>query len=202
MLNFDQIKRIKITDVCGRYGIKLRYRGDWASAPCPLPIHKDGDKGRNFTINLKENYWRCFSESCNERNGGRKGGDCINFVALMENCREKEGAQKLADWYGLNQATLDQERVNHQKETAPENKKGEHMARPLKEDNQPQRAQLESTSPAVDGKGFIGSLDAWFNELFGLGPELVNDAFWKKCRNGVKTKVLESFRNGKLAARS
>jgi hypothetical protein len=40
----------------------LRFKGEWASAPCPLPTHKAGDKGRNFTINLPQNYWRCFSE--------------------------------------------------------------------------------------------------------------------------------------------
>src|SRR5450631_1105559 len=104
MLNFEEVEKTKLTDVLGRYGIRLRFKGEWASAPCPLPTHKAGDKGRNFTINLAQNYWRCFSASCNEKNEGRKGGDVINFVALMENCRERDAAQKLADWYGLSKS--------------------------------------------------------------------------------------------------
>ncbi|MGB8006428.1 MAG: CHC2 zinc finger domain-containing protein [Terriglobales bacterium] len=183
MLNFDEIKKVRIVEVCGRYGVALRFKGQWANAVCPLPSHKSGDKGRNFTVNVTENYWRCFSESCNQKNGGKKGGDVINFVAVMESCRERDAAQKLADWYGLDG-----------------NKKGEHMARPPHEVNQPHEAQPDHNPPSDNGKGYIHALDGWFNELFGLGPELVNDEFWKKCRNAVKSKCIESFRNGKLAA--
>ena len=79
MLDFSELKKIRIPEVLSRYGVSLRYRGEWASAPCPLPTHKTGDKARTFTVNLQQNYWRCFSESCNEKNGGRKGGDVINL---------------------------------------------------------------------------------------------------------------------------
>jgi hypothetical protein len=201
MLDFAEIKRIKLTDVAGRYGIRLRYRGDWASAPCPLPTHKAGDKGRNFTINLAQNYWRCFSESCNEKNGGKKGGDCINFVALMENCRERDAAQNLSDWYGLNGATPC-------KSIHPEGKAIQKTAQRMAErssqevENPSQKDFSEPSTPAIAVKGYIGSLDAWFDELFGIGPELRDDEFWKKCRNAVKAKCIESFRNGKLAART
>ena len=64
-------------------------------APVRCRSHKQGDRSRCFSINLKRNYWRCFSESCNANNGGKKGGDVINFVALMEGCREKDAAEKL-----------------------------------------------------------------------------------------------------------
>jgi hypothetical protein len=38
MVNFEAIKHgVRITDVCARYGIQLRFRGEWASAKCPLP---------------------------------------------------------------------------------------------------------------------------------------------------------------------
>jgi hypothetical protein len=185
MLDFAEIKKIGLTDIAGRYGIKLRFKGDWASAPCPLPTHKAGDKGRNFTINLSQNYWRCFSESCNGKNGGKKGGDCINFVALMENCREREAAQKIAEWHGLNG-----------------NKTAPHIAERRSQEipSDPSQKDLPDHNPVSDsGKGFIKALDGWFNELFQLGPELVDDVFWKERRNAVKSKVLESYRNGKLA---
>jgi hypothetical protein len=187
VLSFEEIKKVRIVDVAGRYGIRLRFKGEWASAPCPLPNHKAGDKGRNFTINLPQNYWRCFSESCNEKNGGKKGGDVINFVALMENCRERDAAQKLADWYGLNG-----------------NKTASQIVKRVVQEASitPFPDIPDTTSPAVAGKGYIQSLDAWFDELFGIGPELKDDPFWKKCRNAVKSKCIESYKNGKLAAKT
>ena len=114
MLDFAEIKKIKIIEVAARYGVRLKYRGDWGSGPCPLPTHRKDDRGRNFTVNVRENYWRCFSQSCNDNNEGRKGGDVINFVALMENCREKEAAQKLAEWYGLASSVPIPENVTRQ----------------------------------------------------------------------------------------
>ncbi|MGH7783409.1 MAG: CHC2 zinc finger domain-containing protein, partial [Candidatus Binatia bacterium] len=100
-LNFEEIKKIRIIEVCARYGIALRYRGDYANGVCKLPTHKQGDKTRTFSVNVAENYWRCFSDSCNAKNQGRKGGDVINLVALLENCSEFQAAEKLATWYGL-----------------------------------------------------------------------------------------------------
>jgi hypothetical protein len=66
----------------------------------------------------------------------------------------------------------------------------------------PEEHDEEPSTPAIAVKGYVGSLDAWFDELFGIGPELREDEFWKKCRNAVKAKCIESFRNGKLAART
>jgi hypothetical protein len=63
------------------------------------------DTGKSFSINLAGNYWRCFSESCNENNGGKRGGDCINFVALMDGVSQLEAAKKLATWFGMGEAT-------------------------------------------------------------------------------------------------
>jgi DNA primase len=101
MLDFNRIKEIKLTDVLARYKIALRYKTDYAICACPLPTHKQGDNSKSFSINLTGNYWRCFSDSCNANNGGKRGGNVINFVALMEGCREKDAARKLADWYGV-----------------------------------------------------------------------------------------------------
>ena len=183
MLNFEEIKKVRIVDVIGRYGIRLRFKGEWASAPCPLPTHKAGDKGRNFTINLAQNYWRCFSETCNANNGGKKGGDVINFVALMENCRERDAAQKIADLHGLNG-----------------NKTAQRIAERAERSDATPHKDLPDHNPVSDnGKGYIKALDGWFDELFGIGPELKDDPFWKKCRNAVKSKCIESYNNGKAA---
>src|ERR1019366_10708476 len=99
-----------------RYHVALKFKGQWATCICPLPTHKAGDKGRNFSVNVAQNYWRCFSESCNANNGGKRGGDVINFVALMENCREKDAAQKLSDWYNIGQSKTPQRMAEGSKE--------------------------------------------------------------------------------------
>jgi hypothetical protein len=184
MLSFEEVKKIRMVDVVGRYGIRLRFKGEWATAPCPLPSHTAGDKGRNFTINLGHNYWRCFSASCNQKNEGRRGGDVINFVALMENCRERDAAQKLAGWYGLT-----------------ENKTAPHIeARPEESKTQtPHKDSPDHTKPCDSGKGYIKSVDSWFDELFELSEEMKANEYWKKCRNGTKAKLIESYKNGKAA---
>jgi hypothetical protein len=195
MLNFEEIKRVRITDVVGRYGLKLRFKGEWGSAACPLPTHKAGDRGRNFTVNVRENYWRCFSETCNANNEGRKGGDVINFVALMENCRERDAAQKLAGWYGLNgngskpiPKIVSNGTANvNQLKTAP------HIeARP--ESETPANHLPDNTSPAVAGKGagYMQALKPWWDELVKCGD-------WEVIRRAVFSKIHESYRNGKTA---
>jgi hypothetical protein len=188
MLNFEEVKKIRITDVVGRYGIKLRFKGEWANAPCPLPSHRDGDKGRNFTINVPQNYWRCFSESCNEKNSGRRGGDVINLVSAMEGCRERHAALKLAEWFHLNRHAQEQKTGLHMgSRVSGEAPEGTH-----------QKDSLEGSKSGDSRKGYIQAVDAWFDEVFGLRPDQREEEYWKKARNAVKSKLIESYKNGKL----
>lgn len=208
MLDFAEIKKIQLTDVLGRYGIRLRFKGEWANAPCPLPTHKDGDKARSFTINLPQNYWRCFSESCNEKNAGRKGGDVINFVALMENCRERDAAQKLAEWYGLNgnERQPTPKIVAKSERNVNQNKTGPHMeSRVMPKGGEGKvviptstKCLPDSNPSAIAVKGYMQEIDAWFDELFGLSPEVAAEEYWKKARNGVKARLIQSYKNGQL----
>jgi hypothetical protein len=102
MLDFEAIKQIPVADVAtGRYHFQIAHKGDYATCRCPLPTHKQGDRSRAFSINIKRNYWRCFSESCNANNAGKKGGDVINLVALMEGCGPKDASERLSGWYGV-----------------------------------------------------------------------------------------------------
>lgn len=179
MLNFDEIKRIKIVDVCARYHVALKFRGEYANAHCPLPTHKDGDKAKSFSINLAGNYWRCFSDSCNANNGGKRGGDVINFVAAMENCREKDAAQKLADWYGVGK-----EKAVPRMETRPVSKTEHQKTYP-------------EPSTSSDSVKYMAAIDDWFDGLFKRGEKETDLEYWKRTRNGVKSKLVESFRNGK-----
>jgi DNA primase len=118
-LDFARIKEIKLVDIMGRYGITLRFKGEYAAAICPLSTHKEGDTSKSFSINLVGNYWRCFSESCNANNGGKKGGDVINFVALKEGISQLEAAKKLAAWYGIADAKTTRPRTWRSRQLKP-----------------------------------------------------------------------------------
>ena len=182
MLNFEEIKQIRIVDVVARqYHLPLNFRGEYASCACPLPTHKQSDKGKSFSINLAGNYWRCFSESCNTNNGGKKGGDIINFVSLMEGCRAKDAAEKLSAWYGVGQAKTPQRMAEGSKQT-------EHQK------------TYPEPSTGSDSVKYMQGIDAWFDELFKRREKEVDVDYWKRTRNGVKAKLIESFRNGKRQA--
>jgi CHC2 zinc finger len=186
MLNFAELKRIRIVDVVGRYAIRLRFKGEWASTPCPLPTHKAGDRGRSFTINLTQNYWRCFSASCNEKNEGRKGGDVINFVALMENCRERDAAQKLAEWYGVE--TKNRPHI----ETGSVPRKELALAKPTPANN-----SLESSSPAIAVKsGFLHDVGVKMEDLLCV---IEDEMIRKQVKKEVMRTIFESYKNGKAA---
>jgi hypothetical protein len=55
-LDFQRMKAIPISEVVGRYGVQLRYRGEWGAATCPFATHKKAEKERTFSINTEKNY--------------------------------------------------------------------------------------------------------------------------------------------------
>jgi hypothetical protein len=177
MLDFPKIKEIKLTDVLARYKIALRYKTDYAVCACPLPTHKQGDNTKSFSINLAGNYWRCFSDSCNANNGGKRGGDVINFVALMEGCREKDAAQKLADWF----------KVSETKTPARTTEQGR---KPTNTSDYP------DNNKSSDSVKYMASIDLWFDETFRPVEGESEMQFWTRLRKSVKSKLVESFRAG------
>ncbi len=182
MLNFEAIKQIPLADVAtGRYHLQLTHKGEYATCTCPLPTHKQGDRSRCFSIKLTKNYWRCCSASCNENNGGKKGGAVIHFVALMEGCGPKDAAERLSGWYGVGQAKTPQR--------TPEGSKPTEMQKTYPE-----------PSTGSDSVKYMQGIDAWFDELFKRREKEVDVDYWKRTRNGVKAKLIESFRNGKRQA--
>ena len=184
MLDFEAIKQIPVADVAAvHYHLHLVSKGEYANCACPLPTHKQGDRAKSFSINVRDNYWRCFSASCNENNGGKKGGDVINFVALMERCREKDAAEKLADWYGLNG-----------NKAAPLIER-----RPEVPHIETHRKDSPDHNPSSDSVKYMQEVDAWFDGLMKRGESEDEAAYWKRFRNGVKSKLIESYKNGKKA---
>src|ERR1017187_8689221 len=121
-LDFTRLKAIPISDVVGKYGIQLRFRGEWGSAICPLPSHKKGEKEKTFSVNTLQNYWKCFSASCNE-SAGCKGGDTINFVALMDGSTQLAAAKKLAEWFNIGETKSAPLHIVRRREEKPEMQK-------------------------------------------------------------------------------
>jgi hypothetical protein len=190
MLDFQAIKAIPLTQVLQKYGIALTFGGKYAKAKCPLPTHKDGDRDKNFNINLEGNFWKCWSGSCNEK-AGAKGGDTINFVALMENCPQHEAAKKLAEWF-------------HVPETQKPGTPIEHRASEKSRIGKFQKDSSDHTSPSgsvkVDTKGYMQDVDRWFDEMIARGDQEDDEQYLHRIRNAVKSRLVQSFRNGKRVA--
>jgi len=181
MLDFNRIKEIKLTDVLARYKIALRFKGDYAVCACPLPSHKKGDNTKSFSINLAGNYWRCFSDSCNANNGGKRGGDVINFVALMEGCREKDAAQKLSEWYGVGK----RETPQHMAEASKEKPKTE------------MQSSISEPSISGDSVKYTEKVRVWFDELWPR-RDGESDLDWRKrVLRAVITELIRNYKSGK-----
>lgn len=188
-LDFNAIKAIPILAVCGKYGIKLRFNGEWGSAVCPLPSHKQGERDKTFQVSVQQNYFKCWSASCNEK-AGCKGGDVINFVALMENCSQFEAAKKIAEWFHIETKTA-APRMEKRPETPQGNGSKPKSQKDCKDSSSP------SGSVNVDAKGYMADVDGWLDELLTRISGEADEAYRKRVHNGIKARLIESFRNGK-----
>jgi CHC2 zinc finger len=183
-LDFQRIKTIPISEVVCRYGVQLRFRGEWGAAMCPLPSHKKDEKEKTFSVSTGKNYWKCFSASCNE-SAGCKGGDTINFVALMDGSTQLAAAKKLAGWYGIGEET---------KAPTPQTKTPERMAKGSSETNLQKATEDHSSLP--DTVKYMASVDAWFHETIIPQNDENEDAFKKRFLNAIKSQLIQSYRAG------
>ncbi len=100
-IDFEILKRaISFTDVLGRYGADLKAGSTWRRGKCPLPSHEDKPND-DFTVNVRENYFNCKSTSCTAARKGRKGGDIVYFVSVMESIPQYQAAERLVEWFGV-----------------------------------------------------------------------------------------------------
>ena len=97
---------ISFTQLISRYALQLRAQsGNAFRGRCPLPTHTNEKDSNSFTATFKEKgwVWDCFSTSCIANRGGRKGGNILEFVMLMEGDTSLfRIGTKLNDWFGLN----------------------------------------------------------------------------------------------------
>ena len=97
---------VSFPQLISRYNLQLKPQGGNAfRGRCPLPTHTNEKDSNSFTATLKDKgwVWDCFSTSCVSNRAGRKGGNILDFVMLMESDTSlfRIGA-KLNDWFGLN----------------------------------------------------------------------------------------------------
>lgn len=175
-MDFDEVKCVSIVDVCLRYGLQLKFKGLYASARCPLPTHKKDDKERKFSVHVEENYWRCWSGSCNANNGGKQGGDVISLVALLEGCSQFDAAKKLVEWYGV--------KPNGNPPPKREEKPAVDLGGNLPE-------------AIVKGLPYMQQVEQWWAKLRKLQDGEGDEEYEKRVLNGIKSELLKSYRNGK-----
>jgi len=85
-----------------RYSIELRrVNAMYLRGACPLPTHNTEGSQNSFGVSTDKNAWACHAKSCVEARGGSKGGNVLDFVAVMESCTIRDGALKLQDWFGV-----------------------------------------------------------------------------------------------------
>ena len=102
--NFVDFKLIKeqvsMEMVLGHYGINLRrVNNTGLRGKCPLPTHTSEKSIESFSVQLEKNIWACQSASCAATRHGKKGGNVIDFVAIMEHSSIRDAALKMNDWF-------------------------------------------------------------------------------------------------------
>jgi len=91
-----------MTQVQERYGLLAHMRsiknGEGFEGPCP--IHR-GTKPDQFRVSVTKNCWNCFADC-------QRGGNVLDFVALMEGVDVRAAAVQINEWFklGLAHASL------------------------------------------------------------------------------------------------
>lgn len=100
-VSYEEVKAaVTLEMVLGRYGVSLRrVNGNSLRGKCPLPTHGTEDVKPSFSGNTAKNAWACQSRSCVASRAGRRGGNVLDFVAVMEACSIRDAALKLQDWF-------------------------------------------------------------------------------------------------------
>jgi DNA primase len=130
-------ERVSMQAVLDHYNIRLR-RSNQTSlrGACPLPTHRSETSKESFGVQTAKNIWACQSASCASSRGGKKGGNVIDFVAIMDNCSVRDAALKLHDWFVSTRSTAE-----------PVVGKGSHLA------EQPEKLVAEKRGEGSDDAG-------------------------------------------------
>lgn len=101
-VDFKEVKAaVSLEMVLARYNIALRrVNRESLRGACPLPSHSSKGE-QSFGVHTSKNVWACQSASCVKSRQGRRGGNVLDFVAVMEGCTIRDAALKLANWFNV-----------------------------------------------------------------------------------------------------
>jgi DNA primase len=100
-VDFRAVKNaVSMEMVLAHYNVRLRkVNNTYLRGKCPLPMHTSKESGDSFGTDTMKNAWACQSDSCVKVRLGKKGGNVMDFVALMEKCSIRDAAVKLQKWF-------------------------------------------------------------------------------------------------------
>jgi transposase len=97
-VDFDHLKsQLPMQRVLEHLGLAPRLRGAGEQRRCACPIH-GGGRSRTFSVNLKDNVFRCFDSRCG------KQGDVIDLWAALRQMSLREAALDLVRTFQLESA--------------------------------------------------------------------------------------------------
>jgi len=101
-VDFNAVKAaVTMEMVLTHYQIKLgKTNATYLRGKCPLPMHT-GDSENSLGVNTQKNAWACHVTSCVAGRDGKKGGNVLDFVAVMEGCSIRDAALKLQNWFNV-----------------------------------------------------------------------------------------------------
>jgi DNA primase len=101
-VDFREIKRaVSIEMVLAHYNIRLRrVNRESLRGSCPLPTHS-GKGEQSFCVQITKNVWACQSTSCVKARHGKKGGNVLDLVSVIDGCSIRDAALKLANWFDV-----------------------------------------------------------------------------------------------------
>lgn len=100
-VDFRIVKQsVSIEQVLEHYNVRLRRTNQTSlRGLCPLPTHSSEKSRESFSADVGKNIWACQSSSCSSARQGKKGGNVLDLVAIMESCSVRDAALKLNDWF-------------------------------------------------------------------------------------------------------
>src|SRR4051794_13967944 len=102
-VDFQSIKKsVSMEMILAHYNVRLRkVNSTYLRGKCPLPTHTSKESGDSFGTDTTKNAWACLSDSCVKARSGKKGGNVIDFAAVMENSSIRDAAVKLQNWFSI-----------------------------------------------------------------------------------------------------
>jgi DNA primase len=93
---------VSMEQLLAHYSVSLRKVNSTSlRGQCPLPTHSSKETKYSFSVNTEKSIWTCKSDSC-VKGSGKKGGNILDFVAVMESVAVIDAAKKILEWFPTN----------------------------------------------------------------------------------------------------